>query len=98
MGGQGEDTGGPSGVSGDATSILTDGTNRGGGDLTNRYRPRPERQWGPECFRSIQLCQWGNGGEATSQASGASSDGKNVTVEAIASGGGSSGVGIVSTY
>ena len=36
-------------------------------------------------------------GRATSQASGASSDGKNVTVEAIASGGGSSGEGIVST-
>ena len=35
MGGQEGDTGGPSGVGGDATSILTDGTNQGGGgDLT----------------------------------------------------------------
>ena len=67
------------------------------GGRPKRYRPGHERQRGQKCFRSIQRLSMGNGGEATSQASGASSDGKNVTVEAIASGGGSSGVGIVST-
>lgn len=39
MGGQGEDTGGPSGVGGDAASILTDGTNQCGGDLTAIAQP-----------------------------------------------------------
>lgn len=88
---------GPSGVGGDATSILTDGTNQGGGDLTV-IAQATSGNGGQNVSGQFSGVKWGNGGEAaTYQASGASSDGKYVTVEAIASGGGSSGEGIVST-
>ncbi len=88
--------GGPSGVGGDATSILTDETNQSGGDLTV-IAQATSGNGGQNVSGQFSGVKWGNGGEATSQASGASGDGKNVTVEAIASGGGSSGEGILST-
>ena len=92
MGGQGEDTGGPSGVGGDATSILTDVTNQGGNPLTVIAQATGGNggQNVPGQFAGVP---GGNGGQATAQASGSSNDGKDVSVQAVATGGdgGSSG-------
>jgi hypothetical protein len=69
---------------------------KAGGDLTV-IAQATSGNGGQNVSGQFSGVKWGTGGEATSQASGASSDGKNVTVEAIASVGGSSGEGIVST-